>query len=179
MIPRLTRVTLWALGSLLASAGSTAGAAPETAATACQEAELAPYTGPGTANLEGTVVSPKPAKGAAAGSRSHIEIFPAAPCVERWWSQPGSHILKRGIPQTNYPEDKRFAAAVRSVYTDEAGNFALYGVPAGRYFLRMPWLDERPVGYGVEVRGSYVLETLFLEPGKTLRLTLRGPNANQ
>lgn len=45
--------------------------------------------------------------------------------------------------------------------------------------MRMPWLEERPVGYGVEVQGSYVLETLFLEPGKTLRLTLRGPNANQ
>jgi hypothetical protein len=78
-----------------------------------------------------------------------------------------------------YPEDRRFAAAVRSVYSDEAGNFALYGVPAGKYYLRLPWLKERPVAYGVEIEGSYLLETIVLEPGKTLQLTLRAPKPNQ
>jgi hypothetical protein len=93
----ILRLAAGALASLLAFGSSASAAASEPAAT-CQEAELAPYLTSGTANLEGKIDSEKPARGPAAGSRTHIEIFPAVPCVERWWSKPASHALNRGVP---------------------------------------------------------------------------------
>jgi hypothetical protein len=172
-----------AVACAVALVGLFGAAAPSDAAppkeSLCGESELAPFLGAGTANLEGQIVSPKPARGAAAGSRIPIELFPATPCVERWWSQPSSHVLKRGLPFGTYPEDRRFAEARRLVYSDEAGTFAIYGMPAGRYFLRIPWLEERPTAYSVEITGTYMLEVVVLEPGKTTKLTLRGPKATQ
>ncbi len=104
-----------------------------------------------------------------------LEVFPAVPCVESWWNEPSSHQLVRGVPQAGYPlDDTAFRSALRTTYSADDGSFAIYGLPPGDYFLRVPWLAERPAGYTVEVAGLYIRKRVTLTAGKTLHVVLQG-----
>jgi hypothetical protein len=185
---RIARTAAWAGALALAllglhSSGSRAAAfATPVVRAACTAAELAPFAGPGKANLEGHIDDPKTAavqaSGYRPGARVLVEIFPAVPCIDSWWNNPASHAFERGVPLTQYPprdEDPQFQKALRTTFTDDNGDFAVYGIPAGTYWLRLPWLIAHPGAYTVKVDGEFIKEKVDLKNGTTAKVLLRVP----
>ena len=78
--------------------------------------------------------------------------------------------------RANYPQDAIFQRALRHTTTDAKGRFAIFGLPAGRYWLRTSWVAQKPTAYSVVTTGQYIDVELELAAGRTKTFRPDAPN---
>ena len=145
----------------------------------CTMAEVAAFLEPGDAAIEGTLSHGASGEKLKLGDGRPIELLPRVPCVEQWMATPAAGSFDSSGRRVNYPQDPIFQRALRHTTTDAKGRFAIFGLPAGRYWLRTSWVAQKPTAYSVTTTGQYIDVEFELAPGqtKTFRLTPQAPTA--
>src|SRR2546426_126519 len=116
------------LGVLILVA-SLAGCNSVSRTVAFDEAEFAPFAGPGDGTVSGRIVLTRIGEEQQVGAGSTVYLTPVTRYTTEWYEQA---IVKR-VPLAD--NDPRLRKYQRTTTTDARGNYEFKNVPAGDYYL--------------------------------------------